>query len=116
MSFGSFFVHGLAGSGIRRAAKIFTTEFSTAFDGVAAGEEPSAGDGFGSGGVGVIGGGVDSAGAASANDAVLRQKISEAANTNVPGKILRKPRWIIGQRNAIQERKRAAFWVTETEL
>jgi len=103
MSLGSFFVHGLVGSAIRRAAKIFTTEFSTAFDGVAAGEEPSAGDGFVSGGVGVIGGGVDSAGAASANDAILRQKISEAANTNVPANIRRKLRWIIGQRNAIQE-------------
>lgn len=57
---------------MRKAAKIFTTEFSTAFDGVAAGEEPSAADGFASGGGGVIGGGVDSAGAASADDAVLR--------------------------------------------
>jgi hypothetical protein len=44
-------------------AKIFTTEFSTALDGVAAVDEALPGDGFASG-VGVIGGGLVSAGAA----------------------------------------------------
>ena len=44
-------------------AKIFTTEFSTALDGVAAVDEALAGEGFASG-VGVTGGGLVSAGAA----------------------------------------------------
>ena len=45
-------------------AKIFTTEFSTALDGVAAvDDEALAGEGFASG-VGVTGGGLISAGAA----------------------------------------------------
>src|SRR5438132_693184 len=104
MSVGSFFVQGLLGSGWRRVAKIFTTEFSTAFDGVAAGDKTTAGEGFASG-VGVTGGGLGSAGAASA-DATARQKISEAANATTS----RELRWIIRQRNSIRERKRASFF------
>ena len=60
-------------------AKIFTTEFSTAFEGVAAGgDKTTTGEGFASG-VGVTGGGLGSAGAARAA-AIVRQKINEAAN------------------------------------
>src|SRR4029453_18224089 len=77
ISVGSFFVHGLVGSGCRRVAKIFTTEFSTALDGVAAGGEAplSGGEGFASG-EGVTGGGLVSAGAASVV-AIVRQHINE---------------------------------------
>src|SRR5437667_12752804 len=77
ISLGSFFVQGLLGSGWRRVAKIFTTEFSTAFDGVAAGDKTTTGEGFASG-VGVTGGGLGSAGAAS-TDETGRQKISVVA-------------------------------------
>src|SRR6478736_597547 len=63
LPFGSFFVHGLVGSGSRRVAKIFTTEFSTALDGVAAVDEALVGDGLASG-VAVTGGELVSAGAA----------------------------------------------------
>src|SRR5437867_11612826 len=103
MSVGSFFVQGLLGSGWRRVAKIFTTEFSTAFDGVAAGDKTTTGEGFASG-VGVTGGGLGSAGAASA-DATARQKISEAASA----KTSRELRWMIRQRSSIRARKRASF-------
>src|SRR5437588_5791069 len=105
ISLGSFFVQGLLGSGRRKVATIFTTEFSTAFDGVAAGDKTTTGEGFASG-VGVTGGGLGSAGAASA-DATARQKVSEAANA----KSSRELRWIIRQRNSIRERKRAAFFL-----
>src|SRR5437870_12589580 len=108
MSHGSFFVQGLVGSGRRRVAKIFTTEFSTAFDGVAADEETTAGEGLTSG-VGVTGGGLGSAGAASADDATAREKINET-RANKTAKWSRKLRWIIRQRNPIRERKRAAFF------
>src|SRR5438874_11655287 len=80
ISLGSFFVQGLLGSGRRRVAKIFTTEFSTAFEGVAAGgDNTTAGEGFASG-VGVTGGGLCSTGAARIEPAA---KISEAAKANV---------------------------------
>jgi hypothetical protein len=51
-------------------AKIFTTEFSTALDGVAAVDEPLAGDDLDSG-VGVTGGGLVSAGAG--NPVVIKE-------------------------------------------
>src|SRR5205085_11657336 len=63
ISFGSFFAHGLVGSGCRSVANILTTEFSTALDGVAAVVDGALGtDGLASG-VGVTGGGLVSAGA-----------------------------------------------------
>src|SRR5437763_4245517 len=109
ISFGSFFVQGLLGSGRRRVAKIFTTEFSTAFEGVAAGDKT--GEGFTSG-VGVTGGGLGSAGAASAAVST-RQKIGGTAEANVMAKASRDLRSIIiRQRNSIRERKRASFfWI-----
>jgi hypothetical protein len=90
-------------------AKIFTTEFSTAFEGVAAGgDKTTTGEGFASG-VGVTGGGLGSAGAAKAA-AIVKQKIKEAAKADVMAKTSREVRSIlIGQRNSIQERKRASF-------
>jgi len=39
ISVGSFFVHGLSGSGERMVAKILTTEFSIALEGVVVGEK-----------------------------------------------------------------------------
>jgi hypothetical protein len=87
ISLGSFFVHGLVGSGCRRVAKIFTTEFSTALDGVAAvvddddDDEAPAEDGLASG-VGVTAGGLVSAGAADAV-AITEQKISGLRSANI---------------------------------
>jgi len=109
MSVGSFFVQGLLGSGWRRVAKIFTTEFSTAFEGVAAGgDKTTTGEGFASG-VGVTGSGLVSAGAAKAA-AIVGQKIKEAAKGDVMAKTRREVRSIlIGQRNSFRERKRASF-------
>src|SRR5256886_4529582 len=109
ISLGSFFVQGLLGSGWRRVAKIFTTESSTALEGVAAGGDKTAtGEGF-AWGVGVTGGGLVSAGAAKAA-AIVRQKIKEAAKADVMTKTSREVRSIlIGQRNSIRERKRAPF-------
>src|SRR5580765_3101282 len=100
MSFGSFFVQGFVGSGWRRVAKIFTTEFSTAFEGVAAGgDKTTMGEGFASG-VGVTCGGLGSAGAAKAA-AIVRQKI-KPATADVKAKTSREVRSIlIGQRNSI---------------
>src|SRR5438874_8401062 len=46
ISVGSLLLQGLVGSGWRRVAKIFTTEFSTAFDGVAGGDKTTTGEGF----------------------------------------------------------------------
>jgi hypothetical protein len=90
-------------------AKIFTTEFSTAFEGVAAGgDKTTTGEGFASG-VGVTGGGLVSAGAAKAG-AIVRQKIKEPAKADVMAKTRREVRSIlIGQRNSIRERKRVSF-------
>ena len=90
-------------------AKIFTTEFSTAFEGVAAaGDKTTTGEGFASG-VGVTGGGLGSAGAARAA-AIVRQKIKEPATADVIANTTREVRSIlIGQRNSIRERKRAPF-------
>ena len=79
-------------------AKIFTTEFSTAFEGVAAGgDKTTTGEGFASG-VGVTGGGLGSAGAAKAA-AIVRQKIKEPAKADVMAKTSREVRSIlIGQK------------------
>src|SRR6478609_4466986 len=97
MSFGSFFVQGFVGSGWRRVAKIFTTEFSTAFEGVAAGgDKTTTGEGFASA-VGVTGGGLGSAGAAKAT-ATVRQKIKEPATADVSREVRS---ILIGQRNSI---------------
>src|SRR6266487_1618533 len=98
-SLGSFFVQGLLGSGRRRVAKIFTSEFSTAFEGVAAGDKTTAGEGFASG-VGVTGGGLCSTGAARIEGTA---KISDAAKANVIAKRSRELWWIIRQRNSIRE-------------
>jgi len=106
ISLGSFFVQGLLGSGRRRVAKIFTTEFSTAFEGVAAGDKTTTGEGFASG-VGVTGGGLCSTGAARID---ATAKISEAAKVNVMAKTSRELWWTIRQRNSIRERKRASFF------
>src|SRR5438309_4260821 len=108
MSLGSFFAQGLVGSGWRRVAKIFTTEFSTAFEGVAAGgDKTTTGEGFASG-VGVTGGGLGSAGAANAA-VTARQKVSEGTRADVMAKTSREVRsFLIGQRNSIRERKRAS--------
>src|SRR4029453_6254147 len=103
-SLGSFFVQGLLGSGGRRVAKIFTTEFSTAFEGVAAGDKTTTGEGFVSG-VGVTGGGLCSTGAA--RDAGTT-KVSGAAKANVMATTSRELWWIIRQRNSIRQRKRAS--------
>ena len=74
-------------------AKIFTTEFSTAFEGVAAGgDKTTTGEGFASG-VGVTGGGLGSAGAAKAA-AIVRQKIKEPAKADVMAKTSREVRSI----------------------
>ena len=91
-------------------AKIFTTEFSTAFEGVAAGgDKTTTGEGFASG-VGVTGGGLVSAGAAKAG-AIVRQKIKEPAKADVMAKTRREVRsTLIGQRNSIRERKRVSFF------
>ena len=82
-------------------AKIFTTEFSTAFEGVAAGgDKTTTGEGFASG-VGVTGGGLGSAGAANAA-AIVRQKIKEPATADVMAKTRREVRsTLIGQRNTL---------------
>jgi hypothetical protein len=106
ISLGSFFVQGLLGSGRRRVAKIFTTEFSTAFEGVAVGDKTTTGEGFASG-VGVTGGGLCSTGAARID---ATAKISEAAKAHVMAKTSRELWWIIRQRNLIRERKRASFF------
>jgi hypothetical protein len=94
-------------------AKIFTTEFSTAFEGVAAGgDKTTTGEGFASG-VGVTGGGLGSAGAAKAA-AIVRQKIKEPATADVMAKTSREVRSIlIGQRNSIRERKRTPFSLSD---
>ena len=90
-------------------AKIFTTEFSTAFEGVAAGgDKTTTGEGFASG-VGVTGGGLVSAGAAKAG-AIVRQKIKEPAKADVMAKTSEVRSILIGQRNSIRERKRASFF------
>src|SRR6267378_1242869 len=88
---------------------MFTTEFSTAFEGVAVGgDKTTTGEGFASG-VGVTGGGLGSAGAAKAA-AIVRQKIKEPAKADVMVKTSREVRSIlIGQRNSIRELKRASF-------
>ena len=81
-------------------AKIFTTEFSTAFEGVAAGgDKTTTGEGFASG-VGVTGGGLGSAGAAKAAASV--GQIKEAAKAYVMAKTRREVRsTLIGQRNTL---------------
>src|SRR5205823_13202535 len=99
ISLGSFFVQGLLGSGRRRVAKIFTTEFSTALEGVAGGDKIMAGEGFASG-VGVTGGGLCSTGAARIEPVA---EISEVANANVIAKRSRELWWIIRQRNSRSE-------------
>jgi hypothetical protein len=109
ISVGSLLLQGLVGSGWRSVAKIFTTEFSTAFEGVTAGGDKAAtGEGFASG-VGVTTGGLGSAGAAK-TAATARQKISEGAKGDVMAKTSREVRSIlIRQRNSVRERKRASF-------
>jgi len=90
----------LFGSGRRRVAKIFTTEFSTAFEGVAAGgDKTTTGEGFASG-VGVTRGGLCSTGAARID---ATAKMREAAKANVMAKRSRQPWWIIQERNSIRE-------------
>src|SRR5207244_5488722 len=107
ISLGSFFVQGLVGSGWRRVAKIFTTEFSTAFEGVAAGgDKTTTGEGFASG-VGVTGGGLGSAGAAKAA-AIVRQKIKEPATADLMAKTSREVRSILIGAKELDSRTKAS--------
>src|SRR5207248_3889036 len=105
ISLGSFFVQGLLGSGRRRVAKIFTTEFSTAFEGVAAGDKTTTGEGFASG-VGVTGGGLCSTGAARID---ATAKISEAAKANVMATTSRELWWIIRQGTRFENESERPF-------
>src|SRR5437870_12869553 len=86
ISLGSFFVQGLFGSGRRRVAKIFTTEFSTAFEGVAAGgDKTTTGEGFASG-VGVTRGGLCSTGAARIDATAKMRERSEERRVGKEGR------------------------------
>src|SRR5438874_6950983 len=107
ISLGSFFVQGLFGSGRRRVAKIFTTEFSTAFEGVAAGgDKTTTVEGFASG-VGVTGGGLCSTGAPRID---ATAKIREAAKANVMATTSRELRWIIRQGTRFENESERPFF------